>query len=289
MKVLDQQVPKKQKANLAVGLGVVIIAIISDAALSILAPSSSLRNDFTVDLAYLTLILTVAGLLLLFSGTRGALASLSMNPDFENPTYRSIVSTVFSTPRFSRLFWLFAAVYCVFFSVASGLLVFQPMSNFSEIYHISIPSVVVATCCGPIGETPQFTAFLTDHLGLAVFPANLFLLFSLSWLVGFNASIVAFAFSVRAKLLGVSWFSGAGAFVGLFAACPTCAGLAILTAVGGTGSLSLAFFLGPFQNLLVSVSLPMLILAPIITARSLRVGLGQDCKVGSLASDRLSD
>ena len=111
----------------------------------------------------------------------------------------------------------------------------------------------------------------------AAVAVNLLLLFSISWLVGLNASFAAFALSFRTKNIGSSWIGGAGAFLGLFSSCPTCAGLAIIALFGGTGTLSAAFFLGPLQALFVGLSIPILIGAPIMSARSLRNLEGQGC------------
>ncbi len=110
--------------------------------------------------------------------------------------------------------------------------------------------------------------YVTQHLGLLFVPINLVLLFLLSWLVGLNASFAAIAFRFRTKNVGLGWFGGIGAFIGLFSSCPTCAGLAIIALLGGTGTLSAAFFLGPLQTLFVSLSIPILVGTPILSARS---------------------
>jgi len=119
--------------------------------------------------------------------------------------------------------------------------------------------------------------YLTQHLGLLLVPINLVLLFTLSWLVGLNASFAAFALTFRTRNLGLGWFGGIGAFIGLFTSCPTCAGLAIIALLGGTGTLSAAFFLGPLQTLFVVLSIPILVATPILSARSLHDLEGRAC------------
>jgi hypothetical protein len=168
-------------------------------------------------------------------------------------------------------------VYGIFYAIASGIIVFQPAWNFSKVYHVGIPSFAIATCCGAVGETPEAVVYITQHLGLLLVPVNLVLLFSLSWLVGVNTSFAAFALSFRTRNIGLGWFGGLGAFIGLFTSCPTCAGLAIIALLGGTGTLSAAFFLGPFQTLFVALSIPILVATPVMLARSFDRIEGQAC------------
>jgi|SRR5437660_8061172 len=221
--------------------------------------------------AYLALTLIVFGLCILFYGATTILANWSIGKTSENPASESlIIAKVFAMGRYSRLLMLSALIYGIFYAVASGMIVFQPAWNFSEVYHVGIPSFAIATCCGPVGETPEAVVYLTQHLGILLVPINLILLFSLSWLVGLNASFATFALRFRVKNVRVGWFGGMGAFIGLFISCPTCAGLAIIGTLGGTGTLSAAFLLGPLQIFLIGSSVPMLVATPIIVARSLR-------------------
>jgi len=220
--------------------------------------------------AYFVLTLIVFGLCMLFYGATKVLTTWSTSETSENPSSKSSVfSKVFATRRHSRLLLLSALVYGIFYAIASGIIVFQPAWNFSEAYHVGIPSFTIATCCGPVGQTPEAVVYITQHLGLLLIPINLLLLFSISWLVGLNASFAAFALSFRAGNIGLGWFGGIGAFIGLFTSCPTCAGLAIIALLGGTGTLSVAFFLGPLQTLFVGLSVPILVATPLLSARSL--------------------
>jgi hypothetical protein len=75
----------------------------------------------------------------------------------------------------------------------------------------------------------------------------------------------------------MSWFGGVGALLGLFASCPTCAGLAIISLLAGTGALSVSFFFGPLQTVLLLVSIPILIITPLLSARSLLNVDGRAC------------
>jgi hypothetical protein len=217
-------------------------------------------------------------LCILFYGATVILTNWSTGETSENPSSKyPLIAQVFAKRRYSRLLLLSALVYGIFYAIASGIIVFQPAWNLSDVYHVGIPSLAVATCCGPVGETPEMVVYVTQHLGLLLVPINLLLLFSISWLVGLNASFAAFTLSFRAGKIGIGWFGGAGAFIGLFTSCPTCAGLAIIALLGGTGTLSVAFFLGPLQSLFVGLSIPILVATPIISARSLRGIEGRAC------------
>jgi hypothetical protein len=219
--------------------------------------------------AYFVLTLIVFGLCMLFYGATKVLTTWSTSETSENPSSKSsIIAKVFATRPHSRLLLLSALVYSIFYAIASGIIVFQPAWNFSEVYHVGIPSFAIATCCGAVGETPEAVVYITQHLGLLLVPVNLVLLFSLSWLVGLNTSFAAFALSSRNRNIGLGWFGGLGAFIGLFTSCPTCAGLAIIVLLGGTGTLSAAFFLGPFQTLFVALSIPILVATPVMSVRS---------------------
>jgi len=251
---------------LIVTFGMVTSPVITSLSLTQGVGGESLASGY----AYFALTLIVFGLCILYYGVTTILTNWSTGETSENPPSKSsIIAKIFATKRYARLLLLSALVYSIFYAFASGIIVFQPASNFSEVYHVGIPSFAIATCCGPIGETPEIVVYVTHHLGLLLIPINLLLLFSISWLVGLNASFAAFTLSFRTRNIGLSWSGGVGAFIGLFASCPTCAGLAIIALFGGTGTLSAAFFLGPLQTLFVGLSIPILVATPILLARSL--------------------
>ena len=230
--------------------------------------------------AYLTLGLIGVGSCVSFYGATRALASWSTDETSRKSLHiPSTVATVLAKGRYPRLLLASSLAYGVFYAFASGIIVYQPAWNFSEVYHVAIPSVAVATCCGSVGETPQAVVYLTHHVGFLLVPINVLLLFSLSWLVGLNASFALLVLRFRAKNLGLGWLGGIGAFIGLFTSCPTCAGLAIIALFGGTSTLSASFFLGPLQTVFVMVSIPILVITPLVSARSLRRLQGQACAV----------
>jgi hypothetical protein len=245
------------------------------------------KEGFVEGYAYLALGLTAFGLCILFYGATGILVKWSTSETLKNPRSNiSITAQVFAKRLYWRLFLLSALAYGLFYGFASGIIVFQPALNFSEVYHVVIPSSAVAICCGPIGETPEVVVYVSQHLGFLLLPINLLLLFSVSWLVGLNVSFATFAIRFRANEVRLGWFSWLGALIGLFTSCPTCAGLAVIALVGGTGTLSAAFFLGPLQSLFVGLSIPILVATPIMSARSLHNLEGRACRDFSIQSAR---
>ncbi len=261
-----------------IGAFLVTLGVVTYPFISVLSLGQGIGNEgFVAGYAYLALALTASGLCILFYGATAVLTHWSIDGASENSSNPSVIAQVFATRRYLRLLMLSALAYGIFYAIASGIIVFQPAWNFSEVYHVGIPSLAVATCCGPVGETPEAVVYITQHLGLLLVPINLVLLVSISWLVGLNTSVATFALKFRTKNVELGWFGGIGAFIGLFTSCPTCAGLAIIAMLGGTGTLSAAFFLGPLQTFLIGLSVPMLVATPIMVARSLRNLEGRTC------------
>jgi len=109
--------------------------------------------------------------------------------------------------------------------------------------------------------------YLTQQFAILVIPVNLILLFAVSWLVGLNAAVATYAYNHRSSSVGSHWMGGLGSIVALFTACPTCAGFFLLTMLGLTGAVTFALTLSSLQSLFIVVGLPLLMIAPIVTAR----------------------
>ena len=107
--------------------------------------------------------------------------------------------------------------YGIFFSLASGTLVYQPEVNFSIHYGAEIPSGFIAPCCGSPGYMPKIIIYLTEHIGLQIIPINLLMQVIVSYLVALNATIAINAYTISKKGTGASTI---GAATGLFIACP---------------------------------------------------------------------
>ncbi len=172
---------------------------------------------------------------------------------------------------------IFVAVfigYGVFFSLASGTLVYQPDVNFSINYGATIPSGFISPCCDEPGYMPKIVIYLTEHVGLQIIPINLVLQVIVSYLVGLNASIAVSAYSISKK----GGTSSIGAVAGLFIACPTCAGTFLSIFVGISSGIALSIALTQLQTVFIAISIPILFVTPYMMAKKLRNADGS-CKV----------
>jgi hypothetical protein len=121
----------------------------------------------------------------------------------------------------------------------------------------------------------MLTIYITDHFLILIIPLNVILATIVSLLVGFNVALSIFAFKMKKSLQTktTSLAAGIGATSGLFVGCPTCAGslFSALLGIGvaGAGGTS-ASVLAPFQTLFIAASIPALVVAPFLTARSIR-------------------
>ena len=157
--------------------------------------------------------------------------------------------------------------YGIFFSLASGTLVYQPEISFSEHYGAEIPSGFVAPCCGDLGYMPQVIIYLTDSVGLNIIPINLVLQITVSYLVALNAAIAVSAYNISKKGRG---FSTIGAITGLFIACPTCAGTFFSIFIGTASGIGLSVFLTQMQTFFIAISIPVLLVTPFMMAKKLQ-------------------
>jgi hypothetical protein len=165
--------------------------------------------------------------------------------------------------------------YGLFFSLASGTLVYQPEVNFSIHYGATIPSGFIAPCCDSPGYMPKIIVYLTEHVGLQIIPINLVLQIVVSYLVGLNASIAVNAYMISKKGRGASTI---GAATGLFIACPTCAGTFLSIFIGTASGIALSIALTQLQTLFIAISIPVLVITPYLMAKKLRNDDGS-CKI----------
>ncbi|QUC65344.1 hypothetical protein NsoK4_03620 [Nitrosopumilus sp. K4] len=174
-----------------------------------------------------------------------------------------------------RVFLVTFVVYGVFFSLASGTLVYQPEVNFVEHYGAEIPSGFISPCCDAPGYMPKIIVYLTEHVGLQIIPINLMLQVVVSYLVGLNAAIAVSAYTISRGGRGMS---SVGAATGLFIACPTCAGTFLSIFIGTASGIALASTLVQLQTLFIAISIPILLATPFIMAKKLRNADGS-CKI----------
>jgi hypothetical protein len=185
---------------------------------------------------------------------------------------------------FVKDYWIIMAVaalsYGIFFGFLSQILVYREDISLTE-KGIKVPSVDLTPCCAAPGYMPMLTIYITDHFLILIIPINVILATVVSVLVGFNVALSIYAFRLK-KIIQTktSLAAGVGAASGLFVGCPTCAGSLISTLLGigvaGAGSTTAAAF-APLQTLFIAASIPALVVAPFLTARSIRSASG--CKL----------
>ncbi len=259
--------------NVLAGGILVAVGCVLQPLLVTLSPIQFSQGALAEGSADFSLLIAITGLMIIFVMATRVLRSPTLAQKSLGLSLGEVVFQIFRRRRYSLLFSFAVLIYGGLFAIASGTIVIQPATNFSEIYHVSIPSLIVVPCCGTIGQSPVAIAYVTEHIGVLIVPANLVLLLATSWLVGLNLAVAAFAVAIRTRNVGLGWLGGAGAFIGLFTACPTCAGLALFTLVAGTSVLSTAFFLGPLQSIFLLLSIPFLIVSPFFALRRLARGV----------------
>jgi hypothetical protein len=221
--------------------------------------------------AYIILAMVLVGVCLLLLGITSYLIRGSPKIGMtKSPSIAIVLSLVLNDRPSFRAFVLACLLYGLFFAFASGFLVYQPLGRFSETYGVTVPSMLPVICCGPLGQMPQFVVYLTEQFAILIVPVNLILLISVSWLVGLNVSIATFSYRNRSNNKSGKWFGGLGAIVGIFTACPTCAGFLSLTILSLAGSVAFASMLSSLQIVFLAVGLPMLLLTPIMTGRKMQ-------------------
>jgi hypothetical protein len=183
-----------------------------------------------------------------------------------------IITEVLSNKRYLRFFWPASIAYGIFYAIVSSMLIYHP-HGLSHMYAVTIPSITIMSY-GPIGYVPTIAAALSENIGLLIIPVNLIIMISVSTLVGLNAILSVYAFKNRLKNKPTNKhatiMSSLGATTGLFAACPTCASLYIFGILAGPFAHTLATFtVSLYYSLFLFVSIPILLITPLLTALSI--------------------
>jgi hypothetical protein len=185
----------------------------------------------------------------------------------------TIIGSAISDRRLARSALAAAALYGLLYALTSSILVFQPGVDFQAQYGVTtVAGWSSSPCCGDVGTLPKLVFYLAPaHLAVQLVPLSLLLLFVVPPLVGMNVSIALF--SVRRTVARVTgrWMVACGAAVGLFTACPTCAGFFLAESIGGVGATTLAVALAPYQALFIGVSIPILVLTPFVFAMRVKM------------------
>jgi len=183
---------------------------------------------------------------------------------------QTVLTTIAKLTRDSKskkIFVVTSLAYGLFFSLAAGLIVYQPDVIFSYHYDAVVPSAHMNACCGEPGYMPTIIVYITDHVGLQIIPINLVLVIMVSYLVGLNTTLAVKAISTTKKSGGLT---GISATTGLFIACPTCAGTFLTIFIGSSSAVTLTLVLTQLQTLFIGITIPILLLTPIIIAKKIQ-------------------
>ena len=175
-----------------------------------------------------------------------------------------------------KVFIITFIIYGIFFSMTSGILVYQPEVIFSYHYNATIPSAHITPCCGAPGYMPKFVAYMTEHIGIQIIPLNLVLQVTVSYLVATNTALAVNTISFAKKTGGLG---GIGATTGLFIACPTCVGSFLSLFVGSASAVAFTIAISELQTLFIAVTIPILLFTPFILARRINNTTNDKCEI----------
>ncbi len=179
----------------------------------------------------------------------------------------SIIAKTTMDAKSRKIFIVTFIVYGIFFSLTAGLIVYQPDVIFSYHYDAIIPSAHINACCGDPGYMPTIIVYMTEHVGLQIIPINLVLVLIVSYLVGLNTALAVKAISITRKSGGLT---SIGATTGLFVACPTCVSTFFAIFIGSSSAVTFTVILTQLQTLFVGITIPILLLTPIIIAKKIQ-------------------
>ena len=240
-------------------------------------PSSELlriESHELIGLAYGMLAITAASIVSMLYGAYLIFRSEKIRTALDcTDSLISFITGPFSGRNYWKIMTVAAISYGIFFGFLSQIFVYRADVSFTE-KGIKVPSLDLIPCCAAPGYMPMLTFYITDHFLILIIPINVMLATIVSLLVGFNVALSVFAFRLKKSLqTKTSLAAGIGATSGLFVGCPTCAGSLISALLGigvaGAGGTS-ASVLAPFQTLFIAASIPALVFAPFLTARSIK-------------------
>jgi len=223
------------------------------------------------NLAYAVLAITAASMASMFYGAFTIFRSEQMRI-VGNNSLIAFIAVAFANRNYWKIMTVAAIVYGIFFAFLSQILVYRNDVSFTE-KGLKVPSVDLIPCCAAPGYVPMLTVYITDHFLILLIPINVILATIVSALVGFNVGLSVFAYRLKKSLqVDTSIAAGIGATSGLFVGCPTCAGsvFSALIGVGVAGAGTSASVLAPFQTFFIAASIPALVAAPFLIARSIR-------------------
>ena len=179
----------------------------------------------------------------------------------------AIIAKTTMNSKSRKIFVATFIAYGMFFSLTAGLIVYQPDMIFSHHYDAVVPSVHMNACCGEPGYMPTIIVYITEHVGLQIIPINLVLVVVVSYLVGLNTALAIKAISITKRSGGLT---SIGATTGLFIACPTCVSTFFAIFIGSSSVVTFTVILTQLQTLFVGITIPILLLTPIIIAKKIQ-------------------
>lgn len=255
-----------------VGLFSLVIAFIVYSRLTV--PSAdplAVQAQQLSNLAYAVLAITAASMASMLYGVYTIFRAEQMRTAGSDSLI-SFITGAFANRTYWKIMAVAAIGYGVFFGFLSQILVYRPDVSLTE-RGIEVSSVDLTPCCAAPGYMPMLTVYITDHFLILIIPLNVILATVVSGLVGFNVALSIFAYRLKKAMRATtSLAGGVGATCGLFVGCPTCAGslFSALIGVGVAGAGTSASVLAPFQTLFIAASIPALVIAPFLIARSIR-------------------
>ena len=262
---MEKHVTKKQTDRAFIILGIVSIAILF--LLYSRIQDLSVTTDLIESLDRLA-IGFYSLLLISFGAISYGLYRYHHNKAIEKPGgLLSIIARVTCNSKSRKIFFVTFVAYGMFFSLTSGLIIYQPEMVFSYHYDAVVPSAHINTCCRDPGYMPEIIVYITEHVGLQIIPINLVLVIAVAYLVGLNTALAVGAFSITKKSGSLS---GVGATTGLFIACPTCVSTFFAIFVGSSSIVTFTVLLTQLQTLFIGITIPLLLIAPLIIARKIQ-------------------
>ncbi len=208
-------------------------------------------------------------------------ALLKIRLSADSTSVGSVISDALASKRDLRVGVACGLIYGTIYAVVSSGLVFQPNVNFATTYGVNSPGLSAAACCGGPGTVPALVVYLLPqaHIALQILPLGALFQIVFPILVGFNMTLVSYSLRSRQSRVTGGWIGAVAVVAGLFTGCPTCAGLFLASAFGGATATTIALALAPYQAFFIAVSLPVLVVSPILVAASLKRSMYAVCRI----------
>jgi hypothetical protein len=197
----------------------------------------------------------------------------------------SIILDMINNKKYFRFFLPITLTYGFLYAIISGSLIIRPEGGISHISGIvDFPSVIMMQY-GQIGYVPAIAIYFNDSFGIFIIPLNLIVMIIVSSLVGINAVSTMYAIAnysfirkrkdspssaLCAKDNTHQFIGILGATTSLFTACPTCASFYIFNILSSSLAATVAAFTINYYILFIIISIPLLVVSPIITALNIK-------------------